>query len=154
MIQEDVLFALARSIYKLPFESRKDTQVILSYVLRFRPPNSSIADPMALNYIFSHRPEVITALCKGYAHRGSALPCGTVLREILKYDAVTAIILYDDPSLGNQLSLATVDTDAPQSGDGVFWRFFEWIDQGSFEVSADAFTTFRVSLSRFERELC
>jgi hypothetical protein len=29
----------------------------------------------------------------------------------------------------------------------VFWSFFDWIDKSSFEVSADAFTTFRVSLN-------
>jgi len=34
------------------------------------------------------------------------------------------------------------------SGNGVFWEFFEWIDRGSFEVSADAFTTFREILTR------
>jgi hypothetical protein len=26
----------------------------------------------------------------------------------------------------------------------VFWKFFDWINKSSFEVAADAFTTFRV----------
>ena len=41
--------------------------------------------------------------------------------------------------------LNAIDRDRPQSGRGVFWRFFDWIDKSSFEVAADAFTTFRVS---------
>ncbi|KAI9811775.1 MAG: hypothetical protein M1827_005320 [Pycnora praestabilis] len=149
MIQEDLLLALAKSIHKLPFESRKDTQVIFSYILRFKPPNSSSPDPFALRYVIQNRPDVIIALCKGYEHRGSAMPCGTVLRETLKHDAIAAIILYDEPKTGgSKVSLASVKYDVPQTGNGVFWKFFEWIDQGAFEVSADAFTTFRELLTK------
>ena len=82
------------------------------------------------------------------------MPCGAVLREVLKYEGIASIILYDqsyDQSLENQLDTKLGDiaydtayVDRPQSGDGVFWRFFDWIDGGAFEVSADAFTTFRV----------
>ena len=104
---------------------------------------------MALSFLINHKPEVITTLCRGYDRRESALPCGTVLREILKHDAITEIILYDE-SKGTVDGprgklLPAINPGVPQSGDGLFWRFFDWIDKGSFEVSADAFTTFRVS---------
>lgn len=149
IVEEDLLLALARVIHRLPFESRKDAQVIFSYALRFKPANSSAADPMALSFVINHRPEVITTLCRGYDRRESALPCGTVLREILKYDAITSIILHDEPTIASDPArsklLPAINPDVPQSGEGVFWRFFDWIDKGSFEVSADAFTTFRVS---------
>lgn len=72
------------------------------------------------------------------------MPCGGVLREALKYEVVTAIVLYDEGDDENPLDLASVNLDAPVSGNGVFWRFFDWIDKGAFEVSADAFNTFRV----------
>ena len=146
MKKEDFLVTLARSIYLLPFESRKDTQAIFSYVLRFRPPQSTTEDTPALAYVVDERPEVLVELCRGYAHRDSALPCGMVLREILKHESVAAIILYDQ-SQGNESTTPfnDIDTQAPQSGNGVFWDFFRWIDEGAFEVSADAFTTFRVS---------
>jgi Mo25-like len=73
------------------------------------------------------------------------MPCGGVLREALKYDAIAALILYDEPSPdGKVRELATVDPAVPSSGEGVFWKFFDWIDKGAFEVSADAFNTFRV----------
>lgn len=150
MIQEDLLYLLAVNLYRLPFESRKDAQVIFSYVLRFRPPTASPkSEPIALSYVINNRPEVLVELCNGYDHKESATPAGTVLREVLKSDAATAIILYDDPNENSPSSkgLTGIQPEAKQSGKGVFWKFFNWIDQGSFEVGADAFTTFRVSLT-------
>lgn len=147
MISEDLLYLLAANIHKLSFESRKDTQSIFSYVLRFRSPGSSPkSDPVALSYVVSNRPEILVALCNGYEHKESAIPAGTVLREVLKNDAAAAIILYDDSGEGvnNSKGLTNVQPEVRQSGSGVFWKFFEWIDKGSFEVGADAFTTFRV----------
>lgn len=148
MIQEDLLYLLAANLYRLPFESRKDTQVIFSYVLRFRPPTvSPNSQPLALSYVINNRPEVLVELCNGYDHKESATPAGTVLREVLKSDAAAAIILYHDPSDAGPSSkgLTGIQPEVKQSGNGVFWKFFNWIDQGSFEVGADAFTTFRAS---------
>jgi calcium binding protein 39 len=100
-----------------------------------------------LSYVINNRPEVLVELCNGYDHKESATPAGTVLREVLKSDSATAIILYDDPGEGTPSAkgLTGIQPEARQSGKGVFWKFFNWIDQGSFEVGADAFTTFRVS---------
>ena len=148
MIQEDLLYLLALNLYRLAFESRKDAQVIFSYVLRFRPPTASPkSEPLALSYVINSRPEVLVELCNGYDHKESATAAGTVLREVLKSDAAAAIILYHDPtSEGAAKGLSGIQPEVRQSGQGVFWKFFAWIDQGSFEVGADAFTTFRVSL--------
>jgi len=154
MIQEDLLYLLAVNLYRLPFESRKDAQVIFSYVLRFRPPTASLkSEPLALSYVINNRPEVLVELCNGYDHKESATPAGTVLREVLKSDAATAIILYDDPSEGSGSSkgLTGIQPEARQSGRGVFWKFFNWIDKGSFEVGADAFTTFRELLTKHKQ---
>lgn len=131
----------------LPFESRKDSQTIFSYVLRFKPPNGGASDPPALAHVIHHRPEVIIELCRGYEHRESAMPCGVVLREAIKHEAVAAIILYDESRANGKASTVDqIDPDVRQSGEGVFWKFFPWIDGGAFEVSTDAFTTFRVKL--------
>lgn len=146
LITEDLLYLLAINLHRLPFESRKDVQSIFSYVLRFRHPGSPKSDPIALNYIINNRPEVLVELCNCYNYKESAMPAGTVLREVLKSDAVCAIILYDDPHDGSTVSkgLNGIQPELQQSGRGVFWKFFDWIDKGSFEVGADAFTTFRV----------
>ncbi|KAI9677291.1 MAG: hypothetical protein M1829_002633 [Trizodia sp. TS-e1964] len=150
IILEDLLLQLVRVVAQLPLESRKDIQVIFSYVLRFKPPASSATEPIALNYVISNRPEVIIELCKGYEQPQSAMPCGTVLRDILKHDAIAAIILCDEPAASEThgKGLAPMNVEVPQSGKGIFWKFFDWIDQGTFEVSADAFTTFRDVLTK------
>ena len=144
MKREDFLITLVRSIRLLPFEARKDSQAIFSYSLRFRPPNSVAEDTPGLAYVIDEKPEVLIELCRGYTHKDSAMPCGTVLREILKHEHVTAIIFYDQSRDGEPATAFNdIDTQLQQSGEGVFWDFFNWIDEGAFEVSADAFTTFR-----------
>jgi len=146
MLQEDLLLLLARNIHKLPFEARKDTQVIFSNAFRYKTPGNTASEPLALNYTMNWRLDIITALCHGYDRRESAMPCGGVLREALKYDAIAALVLYDEPTPDGRLrELSSIDTTEPSSGKGVFWKFFDWIDKGSFEVSADAFNTFRAS---------
>lgn len=151
MKKEDFLLNLATSIHLLPFEARKDSQTIFSYVLRFRPPNSIAEDAPALAYVIDERPEIIATLCRGYANKDSSMPCGVVLREILKHEPVTALILHDQ-SAANEPSprYCDLDTQVPQSGHGVFWEFFDYIDKSVFEVSADAFNTFRVGFQTLE----
>ncbi|KAL2116305.1 hypothetical protein VTJ04DRAFT_8472 [Mycothermus thermophilus] len=151
MIDEDLLYLLAVHLHKLPFESRKDTQVIFSYVFRFRPPNGQQKpEPIALAWVVERRPQVLIALCRGYDHKESATPAGTVLREVLKNAAAASIILYDDGDEpgSSARGIDAIDPDRPQSGRGVFWNFFDWIDKSSFEVSADAFTTFRELITK------
>lgn len=148
MIQEDFLYTLARSIHLLPFESRKDSQSILSGVLRFRPPNSTAEDSPALDYVINDRPEVVLELCRGYDHKESIMPCGVVLREILKHEDVAQLVLCDQSQPNESaVKINEVNEDVPQTGEGVFWKFFPCIDTGAFEVSADAFSTFRVGIS-------
>ncbi|KAI9764456.1 MAG: hypothetical protein M1840_008479 [Geoglossum simile] len=161
LIQEDLLLLLGVAIPKLPFETRKDAQVIFSYVFRYKTPNSPIAaEPFALNHVINNRPEVIVALCKGYEHRESAMSCGTVLREVLKHDAVAAIILYDEPKGGSPnitnggsviRDVTAIQYGVPQTGQGIFWRFFDWVESGGFEISTDAFSTFRDILTKHKQ---
>lgn len=144
-LHEDLLYDLAHNIHMLPFEARKDTQTIFSHALRFKPVHAAQGDPPVISYIVHHRPEIIVELCRGYNYNQSAMPCGTILREGLKSDVIAAIVLYDQSGPGEPaIRLSNVRPGVPQTGDGVFWQFFSWIDRGSFEVSADAFTTFRV----------
>ncbi|OAT06813.1 conidiophore development protein hymA [Blastomyces gilchristii SLH14081] len=148
-IQEDLLYELARSIRHLPFEARKDTQTIFSHILRFRPANANSADPPVVSYIVHNRPEIITELCWGYENHRSAMPCGSILREALKFEVIAAIILYDESARDEPtIRINEVDPGAKQTGEGLLWNFFQWINRGSFEVSADAFTTFRDVLTK------
>lgn len=158
IITEDLLLPLAQNMHKLPFEARKDTQFIFSAAFRYKtpsPPGSTTTsqDPIALHHVLSMRPQIIIELCNGYKYPASAMPCGGILREILKYDAVAALILYDEPnSPGGAVNLQEVDTARPTSGKGVFWMFFAWITRSNFDVCTDAFNTFRVSTYHSEKE--
>ena len=147
IIQEDILYDLARSIRLLPFEARKDAQIIFSHILRFKPANASQGDASAISYLVMQRPEIVIELCRGYDYPQSAMPCGTILRQALQHDTITALILYDESKPGGRaVQLNDVDVGRKQSGEGLFWNLFQWINNGSFEVSADAFTTFRVRI--------
>ncbi|KAJ5239707.1 hypothetical protein N7468_004326 [Penicillium chermesinum] len=149
-LQEDLLYELSHSIHLLPFEARKDTQTIFSHILRFRPTSyAADKDPPVISYIVHHRPEILVELCRGYLQSQSAMPCGVILREALKFDVVAAVILYDQSKDGEPaVRLSELKPNLPQRGDGIFWHFFDWIDKSNFEVSADAFTTFREILTR------
>ncbi|KIW66249.1 hypothetical protein, variant [Phialophora macrospora] len=158
IIQEDILFELAKSIRLLPFEARKDAQIIFSHILRYKTPStpsspqSGNQEPSAITYLVSQRPEIIVELCRGYEFPQSAMPCGTVLRQALQYETIAAVILYDESQPGEKaVQLKDVDVSRKQTGTGVFWRFFDWINKGSFEVSADAFTTFREILTKHKQ---
>ncbi|KAF1981191.1 Mo25-domain-containing protein [Aulographum hederae CBS 113979] len=152
LIQEDLLLHLAKNIHRLPFEARKDTQMIFSSAFRYKNPGNTTAEPPALHIVINSRQGILTALCNGYEHRESAAPCGGILREALKHDAIAALILYNEPGPeGQNMDLGNIDPMVPSSGDGIFWKFFDWIDKGSFEVSADAFNTFREVLTRHKQ---
>jgi len=154
IIQEDILYELARSIRLMPFEARKDAQIIFSHILRFKPANAKTGDPSAISYLVLQRPEVVVELCRGYDYPQSAMPCGTILRQALQHDSIVALILYDESKPGERaVNLKEVDVGKRQSGEGLFWNFFHWIHKSSFEVSADAFTTFRVSQFRVHFDL-
>ena len=145
MMQSDIFYLLARSMRLLSFNSRKEAQIIFSCAFRFRPANCTTEESPALNYVVNQRPEVVVELCRGYEHKESATPCGSVLRENLKNDNIVAIILHDQSKEGEPaIKPSEIDFNARQNGDGVFWKFFDWIDRSAFEISADAFTTFRV----------
>ncbi|KAK5108491.1 hypothetical protein LTR62_008230 [Meristemomyces frigidus] len=150
ILHESLLPILVDSIYRLPFEARKDTQTIISNVFRYRSPGSTSPEPDALKEVLQTQPEIIIALCNGYNKRESAGACGGILKEALKHDAVAAVILYDAPASTGQRTtdLYNVDVSLPSPPTGIFWSFFAWIDSSPFEVSADAFDTFRLLLTK------
>jgi len=154
ILAESLLPLLVDGIHRLPFEARKDAQTIISNVFRFRNPGSTSPEPDALKEVLRRQPEIVIALCNGYERRESASPCGGILKEALKWDAVTAVILYDEPAGvdGKTIDIYNdVDVSKRSSGRGVFWKFFDWIDKSSFEVSADAFDCFRLLLTKHKQ---
>jgi calcium binding protein 39 len=153
ILAESLLPLLVANIHRLPFEARKDTQTIISNVFRFRNPGSTSSEPDALKEVLRSQPDIVISLCNGYERRESAGACGGILKEALKWDAVAAVILYDEPLAdGKTIDIYhDVDVTKTSSGQGVFWKFFDWIDKSSFEVSADAFDCFRLILTKHKQ---
>ena len=153
ILSEGLLPLLVSNIHRLPFEARKDTQAIISSVFRFRNPGSTSNEPDALKEVLRSQPGIVVNLCNGYDKKESAGACGGILKEALKWDAVAAIILYDEPQPdGKTIDIYNdVDVSKPSSGNGIFWKFFDWIDKSTFEVSADAFDCFRVILTKHKQ---
>lgn len=147
MIKDDFFYILVRSFPYLPGGPvRKDAQSILNHALRFRPADRACEEAPALGHIIDDRPEVIIELCRGYEVQECATSCGAVLKEVVKNQDATAIIFYDQHGPGEHaIRIDEVDANLRQSGEGIFWRFFEYVKEGKFEVSTDAFNTFRVS---------
>lgn len=75
-----------------------------------------------VDYLHSSRPDTLLALVKGYENKDVANNCGTILRESFKHQALAHVVLYDER----------------------FWRFFDYVQGGSFDIASDAFGTFRV----------
>ena len=58
-----------------------------------------------------------------YENPEIALNCGTMLRECIRHETLARIILY-----------------SPE-----FYNFFDYVEVSTFDISSDAFATFKVS---------
>lgn len=160
MIEEDLFYTLALSILRLGFDRRKAVQTIMSIAIRFRTNSGSEDGHSSLapvvKHFFSDRPEALVALCKGFEKNEVCLQCAGILNEALKVDSLAAVILYNEPTEdGHCRGLNDIDPNAPASGKGIFWNFFDYIDKNAFESSAQAFEVFRVRyLLRSEIKSC
>lgn len=77
----------------------------------------------------STREDVLLTLIQGYDNHEVALNCGMILRECIRHESLTKIILY-----------------AAQSS--YFYRFFGYIELSTFDLASDAFATFKELLTR------
>ena len=150
MIEEDLFYTLSISIPRLGFDRRKAVQIIMSTAIRFRTniasEEGSSSHAPVVKHFFSERPESLVTLCKGFEKNEVCLQCAGILNEAIKIDSLAAVILYNEPTEdGHCRGLNDIDPNAPASGHGIFWKFFDYIDKNAFESSAQAFEVFRVN---------
>lgn len=123
-IYENNLFEiLVQEIEKFPFESRKDAVIIFNSLLRRQiPPNRQIvAENMRDN-----RAQLLKDLLNGYDRPERTLHYGLMLRECIKFEFLAEIVL-----------------NSPE-----FEKLFDYIQLPTFDVSSDAFATFKDLLTR------
>ena len=58
-----------------------------------------------------------------YEQQEIALNCGTMMRECIRYEALTKILLYSEN----------------------FYDFFKYVEVSTFDIASDAFATFKVT---------
>ena len=112
---------LIRNIAELDFEARKDGAQVLGAAIRHQVGDAFPAAEMA-----ARERELIDLLIKGYEDVDIALNVGHVLRDCLRHENVTRVILM-----------------SPE-----FNRFFDLVSHPNFDVASDAFACFRDALTR------
>ncbi|KAI8873175.1 Mo25-like protein [Ramicandelaber brevisporus] len=126
LIQEaiamDLLPLLIVNLSRLDLELRKDVVGVFSAMLRRKM--------SSVEYVANYRDHsIINGLILGYENQLIATNCGSMLRECAKHEQLARIALY-----------------SPH-----FYRFFDYMELPTFDVSSDAYTTFRELLTRHKR---
>lgn len=121
MYSDGMLLLLLNSLGKIDFESRKDVVLIFNNLLR-RQIGSRLP---TVDYISQHR-EILASLMTGYRNHELALNCGVMLRECFRHEELARIIMYSND----------------------FYLFFDYVEVPTFDISSDAFSTFKELLTR------
>jgi len=121
MYNSGLLLLLLRNLHKIDFEGKKDAAQIFNNILRRQIGTRT----PTVEYICT-KPEILFTLARGYEQQEIALNCGTMLRECIRYEALTKIILYSDH----------------------FYDFFKYVEVSTFDIASDAFATFKELLTK------
>ena len=126
--EDELLSLLVCEIEKLPFESRKDAVIIFNSLLRRQIP---VNKPIIAEFVRDSEPELLGTLLRGYDRPENTLNYGLMLRECIKFDFLAELIL-----------------NSPD-----FDRLFDYIQLPTFDVSSDAFATFKELLTKHKHIL-
>lgn len=121
MYNSGLLLLLLRNLHKIDFEGKKDAAQIFNNILRRQIGTRT----PTVEYICT-KPEILFTLARGYEQQEIALNCGTMLRECVRYEALTKIILHSDH----------------------FYDFFKYVEVSTFDIASDAFATFKELLTK------
>ncbi|KAG0264557.1 mo25 protein [Actinomortierella ambigua] len=117
----NVLQLLVDNIGKFEFEAKKDVAQIFNNLLRRHIGSRS----PTIEYLCT-RDQILFTLIRGYENQEIALNCGMILRECLRHEVLTKIVL-----------------NSPQ-----IYKFFDYVEMNTFDIASDAFATFKEILSR------
>jgi len=112
----DLLRLLAINMWRFDFEARKDATNIFTALVR-RQIGSKYPTVEHLRV----RPDVLFSLLHGYESAEVAINCGNVLREAFQHETLARVVLFSDR----------------------FWKLFDYVSSGTFDIASDAFSTFK-----------
>lgn len=121
----DCLFLLVQALRKLDFDSRKDVVTLFATLLRRR----LASDSPTVEYLVHRKPDVVLMLMKGPESAETALVCGQILRECIKFEQISRSVL------------ASLQ----------FWNFFKYAQNSIFEVATDTFVTMNALLTTHKK---
>ncbi|XP_065887279.1 calcium-binding protein 39-like [Dysidea avara] len=121
MYSTEMLFHLVANLHKLEFEAKKDVAQIFNNVLRRQIGTRS----PTVEHIQGSS-EILFILVRGYENPEIALNCGAMLRECIRHETLARTILY-----------------SPE-----FFNFFDYVEVSTFDISSDAFATFKDLLTK------
>ncbi|ORX92100.1 calcium binding protein 39-like protein, partial [Basidiobolus meristosporus CBS 931.73] len=117
----DILYLFILKIAKFEFEAKKDVAQVFNNLLR-----RQIGSRQPTIEYISQKERILFMLFEGYENHDGALNCGMILRECIKYEPLAKILLL-----------------SPE-----VFKFFEYIEIGTFDIASDAFATFKELLTR------
>jgi len=121
LCSNNMLKLLIDSLSKIDFEGRKDVVLIFNNLLRRQTgPRYPTVDHISQNQ------DILTALMTGYKNQEVALNCGQMLRECFRHEDLARVIMHSEH----------------------FYLFFEFVEVPTFDISSDAFSTFKELLTR------
>jgi calcium binding protein 39 len=116
--QEGLIVLLISNLAIVSFETRKDIALIFNNMMR-----KNIHD---FSSYIGENLQLVEMLAHGYLDPESALSCGSMLRECIRYEHLASFIL----------------------SSGIVWLFFDsFVHVPSFEVASDAFNTLKELLT-------
>lgn len=121
---DDFLILIANNLSLMEFETRKDAVQIFQNLLRRDADETS--GRSVIEKVAERNGEVLRILTDGYDNGDIALNCGAILRECIRNEDLTHLMLTS----------------------GQFWRFFGLVELNDFDVASDAFSTFKECLVR------
>ncbi|KAF6032754.1 CAB39L [Bugula neritina] len=132
--QQDVIAQLSQEIYSssllhnllvnlhlIDFERKKDVTQIFNNLLR-----RQISSRLPTVEHIAAKPDILFLLLNGYENQDIALHCGLMLRECLRHESLCKLIL-----------------TSPK-----FFDFFNYVEMSTFDISSDAFSTFKDTLTK------
>jgi calcium binding protein 39 len=122
----EVLRPLITHMTKYDFEAKKELVIIFNNVLR-----RQVGNTMVTVQWLEKNPNILLDLVRGYDVPDIALNCGAMLRECLRYENLTKIVLHS-PELYN---------------------FFKYVEVSNFDLASDAFKSLKELLSK-HKTLC
>ncbi|KAM5311131.1 calcium-binding protein 39-like isoform 2-T9 [Glossophaga mutica] len=112
-----LLVTLIADLQLIDFEGKKDVTHVFNNILRRQIGTRC----PTVEYISAH-PHILFMLLKGYEAPQIALRSGIMLRECIRHESLTKIILFSDQ----------------------FRDFFKYVELSTFDIASDAFATFKI----------